>query len=281
MVVPQQALPTLWRIPDPLWPLIEALIVELDPPSPTGRPRAEPRRTLDGIIFRLRSGCQWNQLPADFGDDSTVHRWLVRWRKVGLWDRLWATLVEHCDALGEVDWQWQAADGMMGKARMGGKDVGPNPTDRGKNGTKRSLLVDGQGGPLAIATEGANVHDTRLLRPTLEAIIVERPPVSKVPQHLCLDKAYDNPTGQKAAEEAGYIPHIRRIGEPPCPPEAKRYPSRRWVVERTLSWLSRCRGILVRFEKHAENAVALLKLACALLWYRRCERLANPSSPSE
>lgn len=142
---------------------------------------------------------------------------------------------------------------------------------------KRSLLVEAAGGPLAIVVAGANVHDTKLLAQTLDALVVERPlPTPEAPQHLCLDKGYDNPTGEQAVAEHNYVPHIRRIGEEKLAPDGeKRYPARRWVVERTLAWLSKCRALLVRYDKKASNFLALLKLACALLWYRRLTRLAN------
>ena len=79
---------------------------------------------------------------------------------------------------------------------------------------KRSVRVEADGGPLALVIAGANVHDTKLLAATLEAIVVERPaPTPQRPQHLCLDKAYDNPTGEEAVAAHGYVPHIRRIGE--------------------------------------------------------------------
>jgi len=119
---------------------------------------------------------------------------------------------------------------------------------------------------------GANVPDAQLLEATIESVVVERPmPTQENPQHLSLDKGYDNPTGEKAATEAGYVPHIRRIGEEKKDESGqKKHPARRWVVERTLSWLSRWRGILIRWEKKAENYLASLKLACALIWYRRC-----------
>jgi putative transposase len=158
-----------------------------------------------------------------------------------------------------------------GQGPLGGDLIGPNPTDRGKNGTKKSLLVERRGGPLAVVVAGANVHDAKLLEATIEAIVVERPvPTDERPQHLCLDKGYDNPTGRQAAAEHGYMPHIRRIGEEQLDEQqGRRYPARRWVVERTLAWLSKCRAILVRYDKHARNYLALLKLACALLWYRR------------
>lgn len=141
------------------------------------------------------------------------------------------------------------------------------------------MLVDACGGPLAIAISGANTPDAQLLAITLNAVVLERPkPSEQAPQHLCLDKGYDNPTGHTATAEAGYIPHIRRIGEEKRDDQGeKTHPARRWVVERTFAWLSRCRGILVRYEKKANNYIAILKLACALLWFRRLHRLASQS----
>ena len=120
------------------------------------------------------------------------------------------------------------------------------------------------------------MHDTKLLAATIEAIVVERPDPAQCPQHLCLDKAYDNPTGQAATEAAGYIPHIRRIGEEKLDTNGnKRHPARRWVVERTLAWLQKCRAILIRYDKKSENYRGLVQLACALLWFRRARRLGG------
>ncbi len=118
-------LPTIWEVPDALWERLAPLIAELDPPKPRGRPRIDARRALTAILFRMRSGCQWNHLPTDLPDDSSVHRTFQRWVRLGLLDRLWATLVEACEELGGVDWEWQAADGMMGKARLGGISSAP------------------------------------------------------------------------------------------------------------------------------------------------------------
>ena len=139
------------------------------------------------------------------------------------------------------------------------------------------MLVEANGGPLALVIAGANVHDTKLLAATLDAIVVERPqPTPERPQHLCLDKAYDNPTGEKAVAAHGYVPHTRRIGEEKLNPTTgeKRLPARRWVVERTLAWLSKCRALLIRYDKHSTNFLGLLQLACALLWFRRLHRLS-------
>jgi putative transposase len=157
-----------------------------------------------------------------------------------------------------------------------GDNVGPNPTDRAKNGVKVSLLVEGAGGPLAAVVDGANRHDTKLLDATLAAVVVERPQrTPEEPQNLCLDKGYDHPTGWATVAKHGYVPHIRRIGEEKFDPATaeKKYPARRRVVERTIAWLSHCRTILIRYDVHSENYRGLIQLAAALLWFRRLTRL--------
>jgi putative transposase len=128
---------------------------------------------------------------------------------------------------------------------------------------------------LGATIAGANVHDTKLLATTLESIVVQRPqPTVEAPQHLCLDKGYDNPTGHETVATYQYVPHMRRIGEEKLDSHRQTtYPARRWVVERTLAWLSKCRGLLVRYEKKALNFLGLLQLACALIWMRRRARL--------
>ncbi len=135
-------------------------------------------------------------------------------------------------------------------------------------------MTDGDGGPLAVVVAPANKPDAQLLEATIEAVVVEPPAPAEVEQHLCLDKGYDNPTGKKAAASGGHTPHIRKIGEEQTPkprhPDAK---PRRWVVERTIGWLNKCRAILVRYNKHAENYLGLIQFACSLLWYRKLRRL--------
>lgn len=159
-----------------------------------------------------------------------------------------------------------------------GKGVGANPCDRGKMGVKQSLLVEGDGGPLAVCIAGANVNDHLLLAATLDGIVVERPTSTEVSsQHLCLDKGYDNEPTRQVLKERDYIEHIRRIGAEKKDEQGKKtHPARRWVVERTFSWLSRWRGLLNRWEKKPQNYLANLKLACALLWFRRAVRKGSP-----
>src|SRR5262249_18288259 len=143
----------------------------------------------------------------------------------------------------------------------GGKKVGKNPTDRGKMGTKKSVLADGEGGPLGVVIAGANVLERRGLRGTIGALVVERPaPTGGAPQELSLDGGYQNPTGRKAATEAKYIPHIHSSSEVVLPGDRKPGSKpRRWVVERTLAWLSKCRGILVRYDQKDTNYLGLIQ----------------------
>ena len=121
-------LATIWECPDDLWGNVIVPVLEaLDPPAATGRKRIDPRQALNGIIYQLRTGCQWNHLPKDFGDDASIHRTLQRWIKKGVLAEIWAVLVGHCEALGDVDYTWQSADGFMGKARFGGIKSDPIP----------------------------------------------------------------------------------------------------------------------------------------------------------
>lgn len=113
----EKALPTIWNAPDPLWAVIEKVLTVYDPPNPMGRPRSDARQCFDGIIFRMRTGCQWNHLPKEFGHHSNVYRAFVRWENKAIFDILWAILLTKCDELQGVDWHWQAADGCLGKAR--------------------------------------------------------------------------------------------------------------------------------------------------------------------
>lgn len=151
-----------------------------------------------------------------------------------------------------------------------GKKTGPNPTDRAKLGTKRSILTDGNGIPIGLVTDGANRHDVKLARATLENIVATRPtPTKEKKQNLCLDAGYVGDEVQELAKEFGFTAHVRPRGE-----EAKdikksaRKKARRWVVERTHSWFNRFRGLLVRWSKRPDAYIGLLHLVCGIITWR-------------
>jgi putative transposase len=104
-------MPTVWEVSEEAWSLIERVLDEVYPKKVNGHRRVDLHRVLNGIIFRLRSGCQWNHLPREYGDDSTVHRHFQKWCSQGVFERIWAVLIAECEELGGVKWEWQAVDG--------------------------------------------------------------------------------------------------------------------------------------------------------------------------
>ena len=128
-------LKTIWQCPDDLWDKVIAPALEaLDPPAKTGRKRIDPRPALDGIIYQLRSGCQWNALPRRFGNDRSIHRTFQRWIERGVFAEIWSVMIGCCADLDDVQWSWQSADGFMGKARHGGIKSARIPRIVGKKG---------------------------------------------------------------------------------------------------------------------------------------------------
>jgi len=131
------------------------------------------------------------------------------------------------------------------------------------------MLTEANGIPLAIETAGANINDFKLVRKTLENLLIEKP--ENVKCGMCMDKGYDYDEVRDILEEFGFTAHIRARGE-----EAKKLKkgiikkARRWVIERTISWLNRFRGLLIRWEKKAENYLAMLHLACGIITWRAC-----------
>lgn len=132
------------------------------------------------------------------------------------------------------------------------------------------MLTEGHGVPIGLAVAGANRHDMKLTRETIENIVVERPkPTPEQPQGLSLDKGYDYQEVRDVLAEFGFTAHIRSRGEEAqeIKKEAGKK-ARRWVVERTHSWLNRFRRILIRWDKKPENYIAFLHFACALIAFR-------------
>ena len=134
---PARALATICGLPDELWERIEPILARRYPRAATGRPRADLRLVLEGIIDRLRSGVQWNELPRRFGADSTVHAWFQRFVEDRVLEEIWAELVRECDELGAVSWEWQAADGVMG-SRFDGYARGRTPLIEPRRGPTRA-----------------------------------------------------------------------------------------------------------------------------------------------
>lgn len=223
---------------------------------------------MTAILFVMVTGCQWKALPRNLAASSTAHDRFQQWEQDGIFTALWeAGLLFYDDRVG-IDWRWQSADGCMTKSPLGGENTGPNPTDRAKKGTKRSLLTDARGAPLGIVAAGANAHDKTLLAATLESRPLPEAPPSITP-NICLDKAYEAKDVVTMLTDLGFVPHIKtRRQEIKHKASCPRYRARRWVVERTHSWMNRFRRILIRWEKKTANYLAFLHIACAIIIFR-------------
>jgi putative transposase len=267
-----------WELSDALWERAAPLIPQPQGKQKAGRPRENDRQMLAAILYVLRTGIQWNALPRELGASTTVYDRFRFWMAAGFFQQLWAAGLQEFEELVGIEWEWQSLDGAMTKAPFGGAATGANPTDRGKRGTKRSTLSDGHGLPLAIVVAGANVHDTRLVAQTLEAVVVARPAVTAdAEQHLCLDAGYVGPATADVVNAHQYTPHVRPRGEDVANARSldPLKTPRRWVVERLHSWLNRSRRLLVRWEKRHDTYEAFLHFACALICFQQCDRQAR------
>jgi putative transposase len=149
--------------------------------------------------------------------------------------------------------------------------TGANPTDRGKPGTKRHLLTEAKGIPVAALVTGANRPDMKKLAALLDATVIEPAPAE--PPHLALDRGYDYQSCRAEATARGYTPHIppKASEDRPLPPpgDPERHPPRRWVVEVAHGWFNRFRRLLVRWEKKADHYLGFVHLAAVLIIYRK------------
>ncbi len=161
--------------------------------------------------------------------------------------------------------------------------TGSNPVDRSKLGTKRHILTDKEGIPLSVVISSASTHDVKLVTNVVDNAVIKRHISSpktkegrKRKQHLCLDKAYNSKLEEQAIAKRGYVLHLpykRKRGEVRKETEhisnRKKYPARRWVVERTNSWHNRFRKLLIRYEKKVENYLGLVQFSCSIIIYRK------------
>lgn len=255
-------------VSDELWERIEPL---LPPPKPRrfrfpGRKPLSDRQTLTGILFVLRTGIPWQMLPQEMGCGSGMSclRRLRKWHRAGVWKRLHELLLAELQGSDKIDWSRAVVDSASARALKGGEKTGPNPTDRGKLGSKHHLVTDAQGIPLATTLTGANAHDVTQLVPLVDSI----PPVRGKPGHprhrperVQADRAYDSD------------PHRRELRRRKIEPVLARRNTEhgsglgvfRWVVERTLSWQHQFRKLRLRTERYAEMHEALMLLASAVV----------------
>ncbi|TXN41390.1 IS5 family transposase [Methylobacterium sp. WL93] len=261
-------------LPDDLWDEIAPLLPPPRPRPKGGRRPIKNRAALTGILFVLRSGLPWEMLPAEMGCGSGMTCWrrLRDWQAAGVWTRLHQVLLGRLYEVGQLDWSRASLDSASVPAKKRGSATGPNPTDRGKPGTKRHLVVDARGTPLGLTFTGANRHDSVMMAPTLDAI----PPVGsgrrgrprRRPHKLHADKAYDARARRQECRARGIVPRIARRGID----SSEKLGRHRWVVERTHAWFNRFRRLPVRYERRADIYKAFTNLAASLITLNQIRR---------
>ncbi len=257
-------------VDDGFWAVLEPLLPER-PPQRTGRPRVSDRAAFTAIVFVLVTGVPWRMVPQEIGCSGvTAWRRLRDWQAAGVWERLHARLLNWLGDEAAIDWSRASVDSLSVRAKRGGEQTGPNPTDRRKAGSKDHLLVDRQGVPLAVQLSAANVHDSKLLEPLVDAVQPIRRPMGepgrprKRPAKLHADKGYDYPEKRRALRRRGITPRIARRGVE----SSERLGRFSWVVERSLAWVVAFRKLAIRYDRQAATVLALLHLACALICLR-------------
>ncbi|WP_426746952.1 IS5 family transposase [Myxococcus faecalis] len=260
-------------VPDAFWRRIQPLIPARPPKPKGGRPPADDRACLRGIIFVLTTGIQWEQLPREvFGvSGMTCWRRLRDWYQAGVWQALQRELLAELRRKGRLDLRRASADSSSVRALKKGAATGPNPTDRAKAGSKHHLLVDRRGRPLAVRLTAANRPDVRELLPLVDAV----PPIRgrrgrprRRPTKVHGDKGYASTANRRGLRERGIIPRIARPGID----SSERLGRYRWVVEQRLAILHRFRRLRMRDERRADIHEAFLLLACDLMLLRSLVR---------
>ncbi|MGI4943017.1 MAG: IS5 family transposase [Janthinobacterium lividum] len=260
-------------VPDELWLATEPLLPRARPKPKGGRPPAPDRSVLAGILFVLRTGIQWHEVPAELGCcGKTCWRRLGEWHAAGVRARLHRVLLERLHDAGELDWSRPALDGASLAAKRGGGEVGPNPTDRGRPGTKRHLVADARGTPPGLTLSGANRNDSMMLVAPLDAVpgvrARGRGRPRKRPDKLHADKGYDHRRCRWECRARGITPRIARRGVD----SSAHLERHRWVVERSFAWLARFRRLSIRYERRADLHLAFTTLACAVICMRQIRR---------
>ena len=265
---------------DALWAELESVLRVDKPRKKPGRPRRDDRAICDGLdLAGPHRQPMERQLPRAFGPKSTVHARFAEWVASGALERAWAVLLRAYDDAVGLDWDWQAADGCIVKAPFGKKGAparrrprARNPTDRGKPGTKRHLLTEAKGIPVAVVVTGANRHDMKKLADLLDATVVEPAPSGATPAGAGSGLRLRRAAGMRRSRGAT-PPHVppKASADGPLPPpgDPDRHPPRRWVVEVGHSWFNRFRRLLTRTEKQARHDLGFVQLAAVLIIYRK------------
>jgi transposase len=258
-------------VTDALWERVHPLL----PPPPRrrlrfpGRKPLDQRKILTGILFVLKTGIAWDDLPAELGCGcgKTCRHYLRLWHQAGAWRKLHALLLAELNGADQIDWGRALIDASFAKAPEGGEDTGPNPTDRSKSGSKHHVLTDAHGIPLNATVTAANVNEVTQVLDVLTGMppVGGKPgPERKRPERLHGDRAYDSEPLRVLLRWLGITPELgRRDAE-----DESGVGKLRWFIERTISWLHAFGRLRRRLDRLTELQEAFLRLGCCLVCLR-------------
>jgi transposase len=255
-------------LPDDLWDIIEPLLPPLEDHPDGGHPWVvSNRQALTGILFVLKTGIPWEDLPCEMncGSGMTCWRRLKDWQEAGVWDRVQEVLLARLRAADRLDFSRFVVDSSHVRAVGGGEQTGPSPVDRSKRGSKHHVITDAQGVPLATHVTGANAPDEAV--PLVDAV----PPVGgkpgrprQRPERVMGDRGYDSEAEREQLRARGIDPELAKRRTP----HGSGLGVFRWVVERTLSWFHQFRRLRIRYDRQEAMHQGFLKLAEVLITYR-------------
>ncbi|QEL16824.1 IS5 family transposase [Limnoglobus roseus] len=257
------------RMPDEFY---EVVAHHLPPERPVGsrggRPWVGHRAVLRVIWYVLASGVRWADVPPELGcSGRTAHRRLRAWEEAGIWDRLHVDLLRLLRQAGKLDTDLVVIDSVYVRAFGGGEATGPSPVDRGKPGTKHTLMVDRSGVPLSIRTAGANESDHTQIIP----LVLDFPRVGgkpgrpkEMPDEAYTDRGFDSDATRWILRWLGIEPKIGRRNTP----HGSGLGKVRWVVERTIGWVKGLRRMRVRYDRLGVMRDAFASLAASVICYR-------------
>jgi transposase len=249
-------------LPDELWQIIEPLLPKWVPSPKGGQPPIPDRRVLTGILFVLKTGIPWEDLPCEMncGSGMTCWRRLRDWQQDGTWDKIHQELLSRLRGADKIDWSRALIDSSSVRSAYGGEGTGPSPVDRAKSGSKHHVITDASGIPLTSSVTAANVNDVTEMAPLVNKLPEVAGKVGhprKKPEALQGDLAYDSEPHRQGLKEIGIEPILpeREIDEQEGLGET------RWPVERTLSWTHQNRRLRIRYERRSDIHQAFLTLA--------------------
>jgi transposase len=245
----------------------QEIITELNIKSIVGRPSIDFVRGLNGIYYLLRTGIIWQALPRCFGSYSAVHRLFQKLRAAGFFMKLWHKELQEYNVKHGLNLEVQVGDCSHTRAPLGREKTGKSPVDRRKLGTKRSIIVEKNGVVIGAALGSGNQHDSKLFAESIKSIPGCIPNPRYKEMHL--DCAYDSKYIRVILFNFYYVPKISKNSRSSKSKIPQKTEKKRWIVESAHSWMNRFRRLLIRFEKLADNYLALMQFSFSITIFNK------------